>query len=218
MIAQQKNINRKRSRPIQPKNSFLNIKTIGIIAIIVIIIIFSAVFLFIGFNSDNNNVNDEKNPIAVIDTSMGVIKVELNQDKMPITCDNFIKLANDGFYDDMIFYRIMDDFMVQAGRFFADGSEDSSEYENIVFEESDLKHVDGAISMASTDVKVGGSSEFFLCDGEQSFLDGSYATFGVAIEGIEVIRNIASQPHDSSSQAGGGKPYTDIIINSITIE
>jgi len=156
--------------------------------------------------------------IAIIDTSMGVIKLELSINKMPITCNNFIKLVNDGFYDGMIFYRIMNDFMIQAGRFFADGSEDFSEYGNIVFEESDLKHIDGAISMASTGVKVGGSSEFFICDGNQSFLDGSYATFGVTIEGFDVLRNIASQPHDSSSSAGGGKPYTDIIINSITIE
>ena len=149
---------------------------------------------------------------------MGVIKVELYQDKMPITCNNFIKLADDGFYDGMIFYRIQDDFMIQAGRYFPDGSEDFSSYDNIVFEESDVKHVDGAISMASTGAKVGGSSEFFICDGKQTLLDGSYAAFGSTIEGIEVVRNIASQPHDGSNPAGGGKPFTNIIINSIVIE
>ena len=203
---------RKRSRPLEPKKAIKNPMFIIVLIVIFLVIISAVYYIFI--------MNDEEqdNPIAVIDTSLGVIEVELNQDKMPITCNNFIKLVNGGFYDGMIFYRIMDDFMIQAGRFFADDSEDFSEYGNIVFEESDLKHVDGAISMASTGVKVGGSSEFFICDGEQSLLDGSYATFGITIEGFDVLRNIASQPHDSSSSAGGGKPYTDIIINSIIIE
>jgi len=82
----------------------------------------------------------------------------------------------------------------------------------------DVKHVDGAISMASTGAQVGGSGEFFICDGEQSFLDGNYAPFGIVIEGIEVVREIAAQPHDNSNPAGGGVPLEDIIINSITIE
>ena len=214
MVAKKKNISRKRSRQIEPKKSFFNIKIIGIIILFIIIII-SVYFIFLGF--DTNGKNDE-NPIAVIDTSMGIIKVELYKDKMPITCDNFIKLVNDGFYNGMIFYRISDNFMIQAGRYFADGSEEFSKYGNIDFEESDVKHVDGAISMASTGVKVGGSSEFFICDGEQTFLDGNYAAFGVTIEGIDVVRNIASQPQDNSNPAGGGKPLEDIIINSITIE
>ena len=207
-----KKVTRKRSRPLEPKKAIKNPMFIIVLIVIFLVIISAVYYIFI--------MNDEEqdNPIAVIDTSLGVIKVELNQDEMPITCNNFIKLVNDGFYDGMIFYRIMDDFMIQAGRFFADGSEDFSEYGNIVFEESDLKHVDGAISKSSTGVKVGGSSEFFICDGEQSLLDGSYAAFGVTIEGFDVLRNMASQPHDSSSSAGGGKPYTDIIINSIIIE
>lgn len=162
--------------------------------------------------------SDEDNPIAVIDTSMGILKIELYEDKMPITCNNFIQLASDGFYDGMIFYRILDDFMIQAGRFYPDGTEKFSPYDRIEFEESDILHVDGAISMASTGAKVGGQAEFFICDGEQQLLDGSYAAFGITIEGIDIVRDIASQPQDNSSPAGGGKPYTDIIINSIKIE
>lgn len=218
MVSKRKNISRKRSRPISPKKTIPNIKIIGILIVILIIIIFSAVYVFLGSDSENNNGIEDENPIAIIDTSMGIIKVELYKDKMPITSDNFIKLVNDGFYNGMIFHRISDNFMIQAGRYFADGSEDFSKYGNIDFEESDVKHVDGAISMASTGAKVGGGSEFFICDGEQTFLDGNYAAFGVTIEGIDVVRNIASQPHDNSSPAGGGKPLEDIIINSITIE
>jgi len=166
-----------------------------------------------------NVIVADENPISLFDTSLGMIVLELFEDKTPITAGNFIKLANDGFYDGMTFYRISDDFMIQAGRYFPDGSEDQSPYGNIEFEtHEDVKHVDGAISMASTGAGVGGSGEFFICDGAQLFLDGNYAPFGVVIEGIDVMRNIAAQPHDNSNPAGGGVPIEDIIINSITIE
>jgi peptidyl-prolyl cis-trans isomerase B (cyclophilin B) len=72
--------------------------------------------------------------------------------------------------------------------------------------------------MASTGAGVGGGAEFFICDGEQSFLDDNYAPFGVVIEGLDVVRDIAAQPHDNSNPAGGGVPLEDIIINSIIIE
>ena len=131
---------RKRSRPIEPKKSFLNMKLIAIIAIIIIIIL-SVYFIYINFNS--NDDNDGK-PIAIIDTNKGIIQVELFEGKVPNTCENFIKLAEDGFYNGMNFYRISDNFMIQAGRFFPDGSESQSPYENIEFEtHEDVKHVDG---------------------------------------------------------------------------
>jgi len=191
---------------------------IFILAIIVIVAIAAAI-LMSGGNDNGSNNEEIGNPIAVFDTTMGDFRIELFEDKTPITAANFIRLANDGFYDGMTFYRISDDFMIQAGRYFPDGSEDQSPYGTIEFEtHEDVKHVDGAISMASTGAQVGGSGEFFICDGEQSFLDGNYAPFGVVIEGIEVVREIAAQPHDNSNSAGGGVPLEDIIINSITIE
>ena len=189
-----------------------------VLIILVVIVISVVVFFNLGLNTQNGNENQEGNPIAVFNTSLGAFKVELFADKMPITVNNFVKLVNDGFYDGMIFYRISDNFMIQAGRFFPNGTEKFSPYDNIQFETSDVKHVDGAISMASTAAGAGGSAEFFICDGAQTFLDGNYAAFGVTIEGIEVVRDIASQPQDNSNPAGGGKPYTDIVINSITIE
>jgi len=191
---------------------------IFILAIIVIVAIAAAI-LMSGGNDNGSNNEEIGNPIAVFDTTMGDFRIELFEDKTPITAANFIRLANDGFYDGMTFYRISDDFMIQAGRYFPDGSEDQSPYGTIEFEtHEDVKHVDGTISMASTGAQVGGSGEFFICDGEQSFLDGNYAPFGVVIEGIEVVREIAAQPHDNSNSAGGGVPLEDIIINSITIE
>ena len=174
-------------------------------------------------SSDEDNesqTNETSNPIALIDTSKGTIKLELFLDKTPKTCENFIKLANEGFFDGLIFHRVMDDFMIQAGNTYPDGSTKESPYGNIVFEANqDITHIDGAISMASTGAGIGGSSQFFICDGKQSGLDGSYAVFGKTIEGLDVVRDIADEPHDSSyGSVGGGRPDSNIIINSITIE
>jgi len=221
MTAKKSGGSRRRSRPTEPKKANPNVKIIAILAVIAIVIMIAVAVLYIGSNTDVNQNNDgtsEENPIAVFKTTLGTFKVELYHDKMPETCDNFVKLANDGFYDGMNFYRILDNFMIQAGRYFPDGSESQSPYGNIDFEVSDVKHVDGAISMASTGSKVGGSAEFFICDGAQAGLDGSYAAFGVTIEGLSVVHNIAAQPHDGQHPAGGGKPNIDIVINSITIE
>ncbi|UCH71545.1 MAG: peptidylprolyl isomerase [Thermoplasmatales archaeon] len=165
-----------------------------------------------------NVIVSDENPISLIDTSFGMIVLELYEDEAPKTCENFIKLANDGFYDGMIFHRIMNDFMIQTGRYLPDESEKQSPYGNIDFE-GGLEHFDGVISMASTGTGVGGSSEFFICDGAQHGLDGNYAVFGKTIYGIEVVRDIADEPEDGSyGSVGGGKPYNDIIINSVRIE
>jgi cyclophilin family peptidyl-prolyl cis-trans isomerase len=188
---------------------------------LVLIIIAIAVVAFVilqnsSSNTQNNNGTPAGNPVAVFDTSLGTFKVELFKDKMPTTVNNFVKLVNDGFYNGLIFHRIGSNFMIQAGGYYPNGTRKSSPYGNIPFETSDVKHVDGAISMASTGSKVGGSAEFFICDGAQTFLDGNYAAFGVTIEGLDVVRSIAAEPHPDGGD-GTGKPTTDIIINSITI-
>ena len=218
---------RKRSRPVEKRSKFTKIKKnkilMSLILVVIVIVAVAAAYVYVVSNAsdvDENNTNDaDGNPIAFFDTTNGMFRVELFEDKTPITVGNFVKLVNDGFYNGMTFYRISDDFMIQAGRFFPDGTEEQSPYGTIEFEtHEDVKHVDGAISMASTSAGVGGSSEFFICDGEQSFLDGNYAPFGVVIEGIEVVRDIAAQPHDNSNPAGGGVPLEDIIINRMFIE
>ena len=198
---------------------------------LVLIVITIAVVAFVilqnsSSNTQNNNGTPAGNPVAVFDTNLGTFKVELFRDKMPTTVNNFVKLVNDGFYNGIIFHRIKAGFMIQSGQQTADGTVKTSPYGNIQFETSDVTHVDGAISMASTGSKVGGSAQFFICDGAQPDLDGNYAAFGVVTEGLDVVHTIATQPNDGSLEPtpenpnlpGGGKPLTDIIINSITIE
>lgn len=164
---------------------------------------------------------DGGNSTAIIETTEGTITVELYDDKMPKTTDNFKKIAKDGFYDGLIFHRIKDDFMIQAGLMYPNETTKQSPYGTISFEShQDVTHVDGAISMASTAPQTGGSAQFFICDGAQHFLDGSYAAFGKVIDGMDVVRAIASAEHDGSLEPnpGGGKPLEDIVIESITIE
>ena len=223
---------RKRSRPVTKPNLFKKYKLlISVLIVIVIVGSIVAVVIINPFKTTeitadlNGTTEEETNPVAVFDTSKGTFKVELYEDIAPKTVENFIKLVNDGFYDGMIFHRILNNFMIQAGKSYPDGSQEVSPYGNIEFE-GDGEHADGAISMASTAAGVGGSAEFFICDGAQSGLDGSYAAFGAVIENIAVIRDIANDPHDGSLEPtpenpylpGGGKPLADIIINSIVIE
>ncbi len=188
------------------------------LALILIIVVVAVAAVVVSQNllSPSKNKETEGNPIALFDTTFGTFRVELYQDKMPQTVNNFVKLVNDGFYNGLIFHRIKSGFMIQGGGYYPNGTRKVSPYGNIPFETSDVKHVDGAISMASTGAKVGGSNEFFICDGAQSFLDGNYAAFGVVVEGMDVVRTIAEQPHADSGD-GTGKPDVDIIINNIII-
>jgi cyclophilin family peptidyl-prolyl cis-trans isomerase len=204
---------RRRSRPMEKPKKMVLIKRnklwVSVILIIIAIVIIAALAVIY--------TRPAKNRIAVIDTSMGTIRVELYEDKMPITTANFVKLANEGFYDNTIFHRIGANFMIQAGGYSSDGTPITSPYGNIQFESSDVKHVNGAISMASTAAQVGGSAQFFICDGAQTSLDGDYAAFGVTVEGLDVVHAIATQSHDNSNGDGTGVPINDIIIESITI-
>jgi len=175
IMTAKKNSSRQRSRLIEPEKTNPNIKTIIILAIIVIIIVVIASVLYTGGDTDSNQNNGnifEGNSIAVIDTSMGTIKVELYEDKVPNTCENFIKLANDRFYDGLVFHRVMDDFMIQGGGFAFDGTRKESPYGTIDLEiNTEVRHVDGAIAMARTNDPNSATSQFYICDGAQSSLD-----------------------------------------------
>lgn len=234
--------NRQRSRPVSKKSKTSSIKrnkpAMFLAIFIIVMLVFSTFYvIFTSLSNDDNtdttiggSYEDDPEyiaalantdyPVAVFNTTKGFIALELYNDKVPITCGNFIKLVNDGFYNGLIFHRVMDDFMIQSGKMYPDGTTKQSPYGNIQYEEhEDVTHVDGAISMASTGDRIGGSAEFFICDKAQHGLDGRYAAFGKTIYGIEVVRDIANEPHDGSfGQVGGGRPTEeDIIINSIII-
>jgi cyclophilin family peptidyl-prolyl cis-trans isomerase len=163
-------------------------------------------------------IPENNNPIAVIDTSKGTLAVELYEDKVPNTVENFVKLANDNFYEDLVFHRVIDGFMIQGGGFTADGTRKESPYGSIDLEiHPDVRHVDGAIAMARTNDPNSATSQFYICDGAQEFLDDQYAAFGVVLDGMNVVGKI-STVETTTKNGMDDWPIENVIINSITIE
>ncbi len=126
----------------------------------------------------------------------GTIKVELNETVAPITVANFIKLAEEGFYDGLTFHRIIDGFMIQGGDPAGNDTGGSSEKIKGEFSsngvENPLSHTRGAISMARSRANDSASSQFFIMHQDADYLDGEYACFGYVTEGIEVVDAICA--------------------------
>ena len=159
-------------------------------------------------------VDATPNRTAVIETSMGTITIELYENRAPVTTANFISLAEAGFYDGLIFHRVIDNFMIQGGDPLETGAGGSEE--TIVREiHPELRHIDGAVSMARSTDPDSASSQFFICDGPQTDLDDGYAVFGQVTDGMDVVRAIAAVDVDADNNY---KPLTDVEMTSITIE
>ena len=149
---------------------------------------------------------------AVIQTTRGTIKIELYEERAPITTANFIDLVEDDFYDGLIFHRIIDDFMIQTGDPTGTGSGGSNETINLEIH-PELRHIDGAISMARSANPNSASSQFFICDGPQASLDNNYAVFGKTVEGIDVVHAIAAV-----ATGANDRPAEQMTMTKVTIE
>lgn len=155
--------------------------------------------------------------IIQIETNKRTIKIGLYDDTVPATVNNFIKYVNDSFYDGLIFHRVIDNFMIQGGGFYPDLTQKTSTYPPINLEiNSELIHVDGAVAMARTSDPNSATSQFYICDGVQPSLDGNYAVFAQVIEGMDVVRNIASV-QTQTENGMENVPVEDVIIISVTI-
>jgi cyclophilin family peptidyl-prolyl cis-trans isomerase len=129
------------------------------------------------------------NPIAILDTNMGTIKLELFASETPITVQNFMKLCRTGFYDGLIFHRVIDGFMIQGGCPRGDGTGGPGYAIKDEFV-AGLKHnAQGIVSMANAGPNTGGS-QFFITLAPTPWLDGKHAVFGRVIEGIDVVQSI----------------------------
>ena len=126
-----------------------------------------------------------------LETSMGTIKLELDGDKAPRTVTQFLANVNAGKYDGLTFHRVMKGFMVQGG----DPNGDGTGGGTISFEKTDISHVRGVISMASSQEGVSQSAmQFFIMQGDGTYLDGQYAAFGRVVAGMDVVDKIADVP------------------------
>ncbi|MDY3032142.1 MAG: peptidylprolyl isomerase [Clostridia bacterium] len=146
------------------------------------------------------------------------IKLELYPDIAPETVENFVKLADSGFYNGLTFHRVIKDFMIQGGGYDADGTMKNSSAISGQFISNGylnlITHERGVISMARTmQSKDSASSQFFIMHQTIPSLDGDYAAFGKVTDGMDVVDKIASSATDS-----GDKPLEDVIIKSITTE
>lgn len=132
-----------------------------------------------------------KHHVEITVKDYGTISVELDADAAPVTVTNFMKLAEDGFYDGLTFHRIIDGFMIQGGDPLGTGMGGSEETIKGEFSangvENNLSHTRGAISMARAQAYDSASSQFFIVHEDSTFLDGQYACFGYVTEGIEVV-------------------------------
>ena len=146
----------------------------------------------------------------------GVIKLELDSTAAPKTVENFVNLAKAGFYNGLIFHRVIAGFMIQGGD--PTGSGMGGSDKNIVGEfamnghPNPISHVRGVISMARAQNPNSASSQFFICHKDSTFLDGQYAAFGKVIEGMEVVDEIANVKTNFMD-----KPLRDVVIESITV-
>lgn len=141
----------------------------------------------------------------------GDIKIELDYENAPISAKNFASLVSSGFYDGLTFHRIIKGFMIQGGDPNGNGT-GGPDYRikgefRINGVSNNLKHLRGTVSMARAMGYDTAGSQFFICDADDSFLDGQYAAFGRVVSGMEVVDKIASQPKDHDD-----KPLTPIVI------
>ncbi len=148
----------------------------------------------------------------------GTVKFKLRPDCAPITCAHIEKLVKAGFYDGLIFHRVINNFMIQGGDPTGTGYGDPS-LEKIKGEfrsngvNNPLSHKRGVLSMARSMVKDSASSQFFICHVDCPYLDGDYAAFGELTEGIEVVDKIAA-----CRTGRGDRPLEDVVIERMYIE
>lgn len=159
--------------------------------------------------------NGEPVMVEITMENGGVIKLELYPDIAPITVANFTKLADEGFYDGLIFHRVIEGFMIQGGDPTGTGYGDPSQKtikgefaQNGV--KNTISHVRGVISMARSQKYDSASSQFFIVHKDSTYLDGQYAAFGRVTEGMEVVDAIAGTPTGAND-----RPLTEQVIKTI---
>jgi peptidyl-prolyl cis-trans isomerase B (cyclophilin B) len=148
---------------------------------------------------------------ATLQTNHGAIGVELFADDAPKTVDNFLKLARDGFYDGVIFHRVIPDFMIQGG----DPTGTGSGGPGYQFEDelNDHKVERGALAMANAGPNTNGSQFFIVTAGACPWLDGKHTVFGRVTDGMDVVDSISAVATDARD-----RPQQDVVIDSVAVD
>jgi cyclophilin family peptidyl-prolyl cis-trans isomerase len=167
----------------------------------------------------------EKNPMVTLSTNMGDIRIELNADKAPISTKNFLDYVSEGYYDGLIFHRVIPGFMIQGGGF--DSAMSQKKAKSPIKNEAGngLKNVTGSIAMARTNVVDSATAQFFINVKDNEFLnhkntspDGyGYAVFGQVIEGMDVVHSIEKLKTGNRGMHQD-VPAQEVVINSVKVE
>ena len=172
---------------------------------------------FFAVSTENGNAAKSKgaknmNRIAVFETNMGNFEIELFEDKAPKTTKNFIDLAEKGFYDGLIFHRVIDGFMIQGGD--PEGTGMGGPGYTIKDEfHKDLKHnSEGILSMANAGPDTGGS-QFFITLDKTPWLDGHHAVFGKVIKGMDVVKKIGKVKTGYND-----RPVDKVVMQKVSIK
>lgn len=166
----------------------------------------------------NGQLSKDENPVVTITMENNEqIVIELYPDIAPNTVNNFISLIEEGFYDGLIFHRVIPDFMIQGGDpdgngtggpgYSIKGEFDSNGFDN------DLKHTRGVISMARSQHPDSAGSQFFIMVSDSPHLDGDYAGFGEVVEGMDIVDSIVSV-----ERADNDKPLEDQVMKKVEVD
>lgn len=159
----------------------------------------------------------EGRKIATMETSKGIVKIELWEDKTPNTIVNFVSLANGGRYDGVEFHRVIDGFMAQTGDVENKKGTGGPGYTIPAEFDASLEHVRGVLSMARASDPDSGGSQFFIMFASASHLDGKYAAFGKVIEGMDVIDSLQKGEGRSGAVSNPDK-IVKLTVESVPVE
>jgi len=164
------------------------------------------------------------NPVVIMKTSMGDIKIELDKAKAPVTVENFLGYVNDKFYDGTIYHRVIPAFMIQGGGFDKDMSQKKTKAAIKNEASNGLKNTNGTIAMARTSDPNSATAQFFINTKDNVFLDYKndtpqgmgYAVFGKVVDGMDVVKKI-EQVKTTSKGPYENVPVTPVVIESIRV-
>ena len=159
------------------------------------------------------------NPIVTFEMENGkTFKAELYPDKAPNTVNNFLSLVNKGYYNGLIFHRVIAGFMIQGGDPNGTGTGGpgyhiKGEFAGNGFTQNDIAHVRGVLSMARAQHPDSAGSQFFVMHADADYLDGQYAAFGKVIEGMEIVNTVATTKTNRQD-----RPVVDQIMMKVTVD
>lgn len=175
------------------------------------VVVIVLIILFPFYNKVTKERAMNKDNVAVFHTTMGDITVELYKTDAPNTVNNFVKLSSQGFYDGLLFHRVIKSFMIQGGDPKGDGTGGPGyQFDD---EPTDHKIVAGTLAMANSGPNTNGSQFFIVTEQAQTHLDGKYNVFGKVLSGLDIAVKISEVAVD-----GNDKPIEDVKINSIEIQ